>query len=348
MFPRVSIIILNWNGWKDTIECLESIFHIDYLNYDVIVVDNGSTDDSVQKIKEYCTGKIKVYNNNIKFFEISEEVVEKILRKRTLYEKSDINKRLILIKNRNNYGFTGGNNIGIRLALMLGADYILLLNNDCIVKDKDLLKKLIKVAEKSEKIGIVGPRVVSVNGEIQRSCARRFPTFLDFIFVYSFIGERIFKENIFWRKHFYYEYDFSYPKEVDIISGSCMLIKRKIFEKIGLLDENTFLYWEEPILGAKLKSLALKTIIEPSAEILHKGGETVRNLNLKSWARYHNRISELYFIENYTNLNSFKKRIIILILMLEALLALIFSLKSKNYDKYWELKLIKFLLSKIF
>ena len=65
-YPRVSIIILNWNGWKDTIECLESIYQITYQNYDVIVVDNGSKDDSVQKIKEYCEGKIKVES---KFFE---------------------------------------------------------------------------------------------------------------------------------------------------------------------------------------------------------------------------------------------------------------------------------------
>lgn len=63
--PRVSIIILNWNGWKDTIECLESLYRIDYPNYDVIVVDNGSQDDSIQKIKEYAKGKIKV---NSKFF----------------------------------------------------------------------------------------------------------------------------------------------------------------------------------------------------------------------------------------------------------------------------------------
>ena len=65
MFPRVSIIILNWNGWRDTIECLESLYRITYPNYDVIVVDNGSRDDSVQKIKEYCEGKIEV---NSKFF----------------------------------------------------------------------------------------------------------------------------------------------------------------------------------------------------------------------------------------------------------------------------------------
>ena len=60
MNPRVSIIILNWNGWKDTMECLESLYKINYPNYDIIVIDNDSKDESIEKIKEYCNGKIEV------------------------------------------------------------------------------------------------------------------------------------------------------------------------------------------------------------------------------------------------------------------------------------------------
>ena len=70
MNPKVSIIILNWNGWKDTVECLESLYQITYPNYDVIVVDNGSEDDSIEKIKEYAEGKTKVES---KFFEYFSE-----------------------------------------------------------------------------------------------------------------------------------------------------------------------------------------------------------------------------------------------------------------------------------
>lgn len=58
MWPKVSIIILNWNGWKDTIECLESVFRNTYSNYQVVVVDNGSTDGSMEKIAERMNGKI--------------------------------------------------------------------------------------------------------------------------------------------------------------------------------------------------------------------------------------------------------------------------------------------------
>ena len=70
MNSKVSIIILTWNGWKDTIECLESLYQITYPNYDVIVMDNGSEDESIEKIKEYTECKIKVKSE---FFEYSGE-----------------------------------------------------------------------------------------------------------------------------------------------------------------------------------------------------------------------------------------------------------------------------------
>ena len=65
MTSRVAVIILNWNGWEDTIECLESVYQISYPSYAVIVVDNGSKDASIKKIKDYAEGKIKIES---KFF----------------------------------------------------------------------------------------------------------------------------------------------------------------------------------------------------------------------------------------------------------------------------------------
>jgi len=82
MSEKVGIIILNWNKWEDTIECLESVYRIDYPDYEVIVVDNDSKNNSVEKIKEYGEGKIKIeskffkYNHEnkpVKFFEITKE-----------------------------------------------------------------------------------------------------------------------------------------------------------------------------------------------------------------------------------------------------------------------------------
>ena len=183
MNPKVSIIILNWNGWKDTIECLESLYQITYPNYDVIVVDNGSKDSSVKKIKEYCHGQTKVqskffiYNPNnkpIKIIEYTGEEVEAGKGKERKLENAPSNKKLTIIKNEKNYGFAEGNNIGIRYALGKGIDYVLLLNNDTVV-DQNFLTELVRVAESEEYSGIIGPklyfyknknRIYSVGGRI--------------------------------------------------------------------------------------------------------------------------------------------------------------------------------------
>lgn len=121
---KVSIIIVNWNGLEDTIECLHSLGRVNYANYEVIVVDNGSEGRDAKVFKER-------FGNNIK-----------------------------LIENDRNYGFAEGNNIGISYALQnSNPDYILLLNNDTVV-DADFLSELVKTAESGEKIGAVQSKIL--------------------------------------------------------------------------------------------------------------------------------------------------------------------------------------------
>ena len=123
MNPKVSIITINWNGKEDTAECLESVKRLDYPNYEIIVVDNASTDGSVEFLRE-------------RFPEIT------------------------YIENEENVGWTGGCNAGIEYAMKGGVEYVFILNNDIVV-DKDCLKELVKVAESDPKIGFVGPRIRS-------------------------------------------------------------------------------------------------------------------------------------------------------------------------------------------
>lgn len=118
--PRVSIIILNWNGLKDTIECLESLKKVTYCGYQVIVVDNGSRGNDVDILKEKFGDYVQI------------------------------------IENDKNYGFAEGNNIGMRYALTNhNPHYLLLLNNDIIV-DPDFLTELVKTAENNPEIGLLG------------------------------------------------------------------------------------------------------------------------------------------------------------------------------------------------
>ncbi len=121
MMPNVYIIILNWNGYRDTVECVESLKKITYPNHRILLVDNGSTDGS-----------------------------EKILREKF--------PKLSLIQTGENLGYAEGNNVGIRYALENGADYIILLNNDTIV-DPEFVTELVKVAESNKSIGILSSKV---------------------------------------------------------------------------------------------------------------------------------------------------------------------------------------------
>lgn len=122
---KVFIIILNWNGLRDTIECLDSLRKIDYTNFEVIVVDNASCDN--------CTIEIT------KLF-----------------------PEVILIQNRENLGFAEGNNVGIRYALKNGAAYILLLNNDTIV-DSEILKTFVEAASVYPDAGVFGAKIYYYN-----------------------------------------------------------------------------------------------------------------------------------------------------------------------------------------
>jgi hypothetical protein len=120
--PSVAIIILNWNGLVDTIDCLNSLKEIDYQNYKVVVVDNASTDGSQELIRRNFP-------------------------------------QHHLICNSENLGFPEGNNVAIRWALSHNYDYVLLLNNDTVV-EKDFLVKLVNVCSSDRDCGIVGPNIL--------------------------------------------------------------------------------------------------------------------------------------------------------------------------------------------
>ena len=122
MTPHVSIIVLNWNGLKDTIECLESLRKVTYPNYEVTVVDNASEGNDVEVLREKFAGYVHV------------------------------------IQNDKNYGFAAGNNIGIRHALQQDPGYVLLLNNDTAV-DPGFLEELVGVAVANTKLGILCPKI---------------------------------------------------------------------------------------------------------------------------------------------------------------------------------------------
>jgi GT2 family glycosyltransferase len=127
--PLVHIVLLNWNGWRDTSECLRSLRRLDYAPFVTLVVDNGSSDDSVMRLRE-------------------------------AYPEIEITE------SGANLGFAGGCNVGIRRALTAGADYIWLLNNDTTV-ETHALRALVNRAEQDPGIGAVGSAIYSMTNPKQ-------------------------------------------------------------------------------------------------------------------------------------------------------------------------------------
>ena len=290
-WPKIAIIILNWNGWKDTIECLESLYQITYPNYGVILIDNGSEDESIEKIKEYCDGKIKVES---KFFEFSSEnkpikIIEYTREEAEAgggreKEIADLpsNKRMIIINNEKNYGFAGGNNIGMRYSLKaLNPDYVLLLNNDTVV-DKDFLTELIKVAESDERIGIAGCKLINLDGQVQYIGDYMGPYFHEYLRPYC---NKIKILRFLCNKIFGYRLttdaiaQLNEILELDEVCGATMLVKCKIIEKIGLLDEDFFPgYGEETDWCYRARMSGFKVIYNPNAVVIHYGESTSKKL----------------------------------------------------------------------
>ena len=261
-FPRVSIVVLNYNGWRDTIECLESIQKISYLNYEVIVVDNGSTDCSIEMISEWARNNLINSEQLNSINNESTKSYSKDIREVRTLGKVNEKGQIFLVEAAKNKGFACGNNIGIRFALRNGSpDFVWLLNNDTIVLNNGIFYCLTKYFSQLKNIGVITPLVYNVDGGIQKSIARKSPNLVKDLLVYSNVGIFLNKIGLSRVIDSWYYVKISENLlnfiEVYAISGSCMFFSSDVLEKIELLDENTFLFYEEYIVAEKLRELGL-------------------------------------------------------------------------------------------
>ncbi len=223
--PKVSIIILNWNGKKFLKNCLDSLAQLTYPQVEIIVVDNNSTDGSQEFVK-------------------------------TNYQK------VVLIENKENYGFAKGNNIGLKAST---GDYILILNNDTIVTP-NFLNSLIKDFENNPTIACLQPQIrLSGNRQLLDGVGA-FLTFAGFLYHFGYLKDRM---------------QAKYNKKMKIFSakGACMLLRRKAIEKVGLFDEDFFIFFEETDLCFRLWLAGYSVVYEPESVIYHLGGGDTTSSN---------------------------------------------------------------------
>lgn len=223
--PKVSVIVLNWNGKKFLKNCLDSLQKVAYSSLEIIVVDNNSKDGSQEFVR-------KNYQN------------------------------VVLIGNKENYGFAKGNNIGFEAST---GDYILILNNDTIVTS-NFLDFLIKDFENDPKIACLQPQIrLSKNKELLDGVGA-FLTFTGFLYHFGYLKNRM---------------QVKYNKRIKIFSakGACIFLRRKAIEKVGLFDEDFFIFFEETDLCFRLWLAGYSVVYEPKSVIYHLGGGDTASSN---------------------------------------------------------------------
>jgi GT2 family glycosyltransferase len=271
MSELVYIVILNWNKWNDTIECLESLLLLTYPNYRIVIIDNNSTDDSVSCIKSWAQGDIPVRtdfiknavsNKDLKFIEYDGVEAE---NGGLLNKENNLNllaPHIVLIQTGANLGYAGGNNIGIRYALKKQADYIWILNNDAIV-DRNSLAEMISVAERDERLGMVGSKLLYYDkpDKIQSAGGGRFNFWQGLSHQYGWLEE----DHGQWDKIF----------EPYYINGASLLVKSAVIRTAGLMNESFFLYGEELEWQIRVKQHGWSLLYCPSAKVWHKENSTL-------------------------------------------------------------------------
>lgn len=275
--PLVYIVILNWNGYKDTVKCINSLEKINYKNYKILLVDNASTNESVKVLRFKFP--------NIQF-----------------------------IVNKENLGFSGGCNVGIKYALKNSAEYVLLINNDTYV-DTKFLSILIEYASKDKKIGIISPFVYySHNPKM----------------IWSSGGYNTYRNNYPFTDDLFNSIDngqFS-NKDVENVTGCCILIKSEVFEKIGLLDEEYFLYVEDMDFSLRVINAGYKIIVTPESKVWHAVyGSTGGGYSIVT-DYYNNRN---FFLFAYKNLSDITRISFILFSIKGRILEILMYIKRKRF-----------------
>ena len=212
---------------------------------------------------------------------------------------------LRLICNRFNFGFAKAANQGITVT---SGKYILLLNPDTEVK-LTALKEIVNFMDNNQGVGVLGCQIVNSAGQRQYS-ARSFPDFRTAVSGHDSLLNRFLPQNPWSKKYLSKELSLDKPEEVDWVSGSCMLVRREVFRKIGCLDTRFFMFVEDVDFCRRAKSAGWKVIYYPLVKIVHNTGQSVRQKKIKMLAEHHK--SMYYYYLKYYGSTKFTKLLVFL------------------------------------
>lgn len=278
MQSTVSVIIVNYNGWRDTVECVESLLKSNYKEFNIIIVDNSPDNSSFNNFKLWAEGKLCIYlglDNPLK------DKVYPLVKKNISYSLygysnsmfskigGDKESKICFIRSDKNSGYTGGNNIGLCFNKeFIKSKYVWFLNNDTVVSDNTLSNQ-IKFAESN--LGIIGSLVLF---------------YFDPTRIQAFGGTK--KFNFFPVNKNSYVYGNLKVNEADLskphiitgyVYGASMLVPMSIIDKIGFFDEKYFMWYDEFDFCYRAKLAGYKFYALNDSCVWHKEGGATRDYN---------------------------------------------------------------------
>lgn len=281
MKPLISIIIPHWNHRDVLVECLNSLKNTTYSPVEIIVVDNHSTDDSVEYVQK---------------------------------QFPDVR----LVENKENRGFAGGCNDGARIAK---GKYLLILNNDT-TQEPDWLNHLVEFMEAHPTFGIAQPKLINATDRTLFDYSGAAGGFMD-RFGFPFARGRLF-DSI--EKD---EGQYNTPVQTFWASGTACILRREVYEQIGLFDEVFFAHMEEIDMNWRAQLAGWDVAVVPSATVYHHSGYTLPpDSPFKKYLNHRNSVFML--IANY---RLFRSIIRGLQRWLLDLMALVFALIGRDWSR---------------
>lgn len=267
--PEVCVVLLNWNGWQDTIECVETLLASNYPRFTITIVDNGSTDSSLEKIRAWLQRSAQ--DNRLSFTENICELTDK--EKQAQPEMFSATKhsmvQVVLISLAENLGFAAGSNVGARYALASEVDYVWFLNNDTTVEPESLSSLVhclesnpdVQVATSQIRYYYTPHRIWNCGGQLQWYGARRY---------------------------FYSNADYtSAPQSgcetITFVTGCAMFVRSRLLREHGLLTEKFFFGEEDFEFSMRLKKAKILMVCCHDSIVYHKVSTSVERMAKHEW-----------------------------------------------------------------
>ena len=284
MFPYLRIVILNFNESHYTVELIDQLKRQMFQNFEIVVVDNKSKDEEIEFLKlNLQKHALKVYSNK-------------------------------------NLGYSGGNNLGLKYPEKIKVDYFLVLNNDIIIEDVQFIEKMVTGMQdyKSQNVVASSPLIDTISSGLplkEQIQVRRIMSLTDTFLINIPLFNPVTKSKF---NHFIYRNEMPYPGKMllcDSINGAAFIIDGDFIRANNYLDEGTFLYYEEIVLGKQILNKGKTCLLNGTTSIQHLQGASTKNSGKKinrKMEKYKYE-SGIYYLKKYEGMGSLGEKLYIML-----------------------------------